>query len=248
MNLWSLCRLKRWKAKAILNMDKVRNRSMSKISRSCTKADVFTHLPPSRDSEKTWSMAGKSQKLSVKFRVLITDTRSIRTHHRCHRRHWQKCLEGTAFIPPFHSSWRVRPQSYAVGANNIWKGEVGAENHWFWETRGCWAEGWTMGCCFHHVRLWVSDASIHIIKCTSRLGTSKKAVGSAAAFEKIDREWVLGRVVIWPAAHMFNHCRYVVNAAHAARTNDSSHSQRVVYLSVGRMFVFGGYILLYRRL
>jgi len=44
------------------------------------------------------------------------------------------------------------------------------------------------------------------------LGTSKKAVGSAAAFEKIDRE-------------------YVVNAAHAARTNDSSHSQRVVYLS-----------------
>jgi len=44
------------------------------------------------------------------------------------------------------------------------------------------------------------------------LGTSMKLIGSAAAFEKVDRE-------------------YVVNAARAAKTDDPNHSQRVVYVS-----------------
>jgi oxidoreductase len=46
------------------------------------------------------------------------------------------------------------------------------------------------------------------------LGTTRANAGSAAAFEKIDRD-------------------YVINAAHAAKTEDSSHSQRLVYLSSG---------------
>jgi len=44
------------------------------------------------------------------------------------------------------------------------------------------------------------------------LGTSKSAAGGAAAFEKIDRE-------------------YVVNAARAAKTDDPNHAQRVLYVS-----------------
>jgi len=44
------------------------------------------------------------------------------------------------------------------------------------------------------------------------LGTTRKAAGSAAAFEKIDRE-------------------YVVNAARAAKSKDPNHKQRLVYLS-----------------
>ncbi|KZT25377.1 hypothetical protein NEOLEDRAFT_1133752 [Neolentinus lepideus HHB14362 ss-1] len=44
------------------------------------------------------------------------------------------------------------------------------------------------------------------------LGTSRAKAGSAAAFEKIDRE-------------------YVVNAARAAKTDDPEHKQRLVYLS-----------------
>ncbi|KAF8639098.1 hypothetical protein AX17_001741 [Amanita inopinata Kibby_2008] len=44
------------------------------------------------------------------------------------------------------------------------------------------------------------------------LGTTKKDAGSAEAFEKIDRE-------------------YVLNAARAAKTDDPSHAQRVVYVS-----------------
>ncbi|KAK2462761.1 hypothetical protein APHAL10511_005279 [Amanita phalloides] len=44
------------------------------------------------------------------------------------------------------------------------------------------------------------------------LGTTKKQAGSAEAFEKIDRE-------------------YVLNAARAALTGDPNHSQRVVYVS-----------------
>jgi len=44
------------------------------------------------------------------------------------------------------------------------------------------------------------------------LGTTRNAAGSAAAFEKIDRE-------------------YVVSAAQAAKTGGSSHPQRLVYLS-----------------
>jgi len=46
------------------------------------------------------------------------------------------------------------------------------------------------------------------------LGTTKKAAGSAEAFEKIDRE-------------------YVVESARAAKSNDDSHKQRLVYLSSG---------------
>ncbi|OCH93676.1 hypothetical protein OBBRIDRAFT_790025 [Obba rivulosa] len=44
------------------------------------------------------------------------------------------------------------------------------------------------------------------------LGTTRKAAGSAAAFEKIDRE-------------------YVLNAARLAKDDDPAHEQRVVYLS-----------------
>ncbi|KAI0923601.1 hypothetical protein AcV5_009094 [Taiwanofungus camphoratus] len=44
------------------------------------------------------------------------------------------------------------------------------------------------------------------------LGTTRKAAGSAAAFEKIDRE-------------------YVINAARAAKSDDPSHTQRLVYVS-----------------
>ncbi|TCD70173.1 hypothetical protein EIP91_004643 [Steccherinum ochraceum] len=46
------------------------------------------------------------------------------------------------------------------------------------------------------------------------LGTTRSAAGSAAAFEKIDRE-------------------YVVNSARAAQLNDPNHPQRLVYLSSG---------------
>ncbi|THG97062.1 hypothetical protein EW026_g4872 [Hermanssonia centrifuga] len=46
------------------------------------------------------------------------------------------------------------------------------------------------------------------------LGTTRGNAGSAAAFEKIDRE-------------------YVLNAARAAKSDDPSHEQRVVYLSSG---------------
>ncbi|TFK48449.1 hypothetical protein OE88DRAFT_1634565, partial [Heliocybe sulcata] len=46
------------------------------------------------------------------------------------------------------------------------------------------------------------------------MGTTRALAGSAAAFEKIDRE-------------------YVVNAARAAKTDDPTHRQRVVYLSSG---------------
>ncbi|KAL0953982.1 hypothetical protein HGRIS_005141 [Hohenbuehelia grisea] len=46
------------------------------------------------------------------------------------------------------------------------------------------------------------------------LGTTRASAGSAAAFEKIDRE-------------------YVINAARAAKSDDPAHSQRVVYLSSG---------------
>ncbi|TDL26625.1 hypothetical protein BD410DRAFT_783713 [Rickenella mellea] len=46
------------------------------------------------------------------------------------------------------------------------------------------------------------------------LGTTRKAAGSAEAFEKIDRE-------------------YVINSARAAKSNDPSHSQRIVYCSSG---------------
>ncbi|CAE6428593.1 unnamed protein product [Rhizoctonia solani] len=46
------------------------------------------------------------------------------------------------------------------------------------------------------------------------LGTTRKQAGSAEAFEKIDRE-------------------YVVNAAKAAKSTDPSHQQRLVYLSSG---------------
>ncbi|KAH8104659.1 hypothetical protein BXZ70DRAFT_1062198 [Cristinia sonorae] len=44
------------------------------------------------------------------------------------------------------------------------------------------------------------------------LGTTRAVAGSAAAFEKIDRE-------------------YVINAARAAKSDDPNHLQRVVYLS-----------------
>jgi len=44
------------------------------------------------------------------------------------------------------------------------------------------------------------------------LGTTQKAAGSAAAFEKIDRE-------------------YVINAARLAKDEDPAHEQRLVYLS-----------------
>ncbi|KAH8096925.1 hypothetical protein DFH11DRAFT_1694382 [Phellopilus nigrolimitatus] len=44
------------------------------------------------------------------------------------------------------------------------------------------------------------------------LGTTRAAAGSAAAFEKIDRE-------------------YVVNSARAAKTDDPAHKQRLVYCS-----------------
>jgi len=44
------------------------------------------------------------------------------------------------------------------------------------------------------------------------IGSSARAAGSAAAFEKVDRE-------------------YVVNVAQAAKTDDENHSQRLVYLS-----------------
>ncbi|KAH7919280.1 hypothetical protein BV22DRAFT_1041066 [Leucogyrophana mollusca] len=44
------------------------------------------------------------------------------------------------------------------------------------------------------------------------LGTTRASAGSAAAFEKIDRE-------------------YVVNAAKEAKTDDPEHKQRIVYLS-----------------
>ncbi|TCD71057.1 Protein fmp52, mitochondrial [Steccherinum ochraceum] len=47
------------------------------------------------------------------------------------------------------------------------------------------------------------------------LGTTRAAAGSAAAFEKIDRE-------------------YVVNAARAAKVDDPNHPQRLVYLSSAR--------------
>ncbi|KEP51636.1 NAD(P)H-binding family protein [Rhizoctonia solani 123E] len=46
------------------------------------------------------------------------------------------------------------------------------------------------------------------------LGTTRKQAGSAEAFEKIDRD-------------------YVINAAKAAKSADSSHQQRLVYLSSG---------------
>ncbi|EPQ56161.1 hypothetical protein GLOTRDRAFT_137974 [Gloeophyllum trabeum ATCC 11539] len=46
------------------------------------------------------------------------------------------------------------------------------------------------------------------------LGTTRAKAGSAAAFEKIDRE-------------------YVVNAARLAKSNDPTHKQRLVYLSSG---------------
>ncbi|KAG0697933.1 hypothetical protein DFH29DRAFT_878356 [Suillus ampliporus] len=46
------------------------------------------------------------------------------------------------------------------------------------------------------------------------LGTTRAKAGSAEMFEKIDRE-------------------YVVNACKAAKTNDPTHEQRVVYLSSG---------------
>ena len=46
------------------------------------------------------------------------------------------------------------------------------------------------------------------------LGTTRKDAGSAEKFEKIDRE-------------------YVVNAAKAAKSTDSAHQQRLVYLSSG---------------
>ncbi|KAM6497243.1 hypothetical protein JOM56_007716 [Amanita muscaria] len=46
------------------------------------------------------------------------------------------------------------------------------------------------------------------------LGTTRGAAGSAEAFERIDRE-------------------YVLNAARAARTHDPNHFQRVVYVSSG---------------
>ncbi|KZT36886.1 hypothetical protein SISSUDRAFT_1006916 [Sistotremastrum suecicum HHB10207 ss-3] len=46
------------------------------------------------------------------------------------------------------------------------------------------------------------------------LGTTRAAAGSAAAFEKIDRE-------------------YVVKAAQAAKSSTPGHSQRIVYLSSG---------------
>ncbi|KAF7971183.1 hypothetical protein HWV62_21854 [Athelia sp. TMB] len=44
------------------------------------------------------------------------------------------------------------------------------------------------------------------------LGTTRKAAGSAEAFEKIDRE-------------------YVINAARAAKSKDPNHKQRLIYLS-----------------
>ncbi|CEL57409.1 Oxidoreductase HTATIP2 OS=Gorilla gorilla gorilla GN=HTATIP2 PE=3 SV=1 [Rhizoctonia solani AG-1 IB] len=46
------------------------------------------------------------------------------------------------------------------------------------------------------------------------LGTTRNQAGSAEAFEKIDRE-------------------YVINAAKAAKSTDASHQQRLVYLSSG---------------
>ncbi|KZT00596.1 uncharacterized protein LAESUDRAFT_688001, partial [Laetiporus sulphureus 93-53] len=46
------------------------------------------------------------------------------------------------------------------------------------------------------------------------MGTTRKKAGSAAAFDKIDRE-------------------YVVNAARAAKSDDPSHPQRLLYVSVG---------------
>lgn len=46
------------------------------------------------------------------------------------------------------------------------------------------------------------------------LGTTRNQAGSAEAFEKIDRE-------------------YVINAAKAAKSTDPSHHQRLVYLSSG---------------
>ncbi|KDQ61911.1 hypothetical protein JAAARDRAFT_525851 [Jaapia argillacea MUCL 33604] len=46
------------------------------------------------------------------------------------------------------------------------------------------------------------------------LGTTRAAAGSAAAFEKIDRE-------------------FVINAAKAAKSDDPEHKQRIIYLSSG---------------
>jgi len=63
----------------------------------------------------------------------------------------------------------------------------------------------------------LEDAGLSASKCDVvliTLGTTKANAGSDAAFEKIDRE-------------------YVINAARAAKTDDPSHSQRLVYLSVG---------------
>ena len=63
-----------------------------------------------------------------------------------------------------------------------------------------------------------------------RLGTTRANAGSAAAFEKIDREWVdvcfcTSVIACWVVCH-----RYVINSARAAKSDSST--QRLVYVSV----------------
>ncbi|KAG8221102.1 hypothetical protein J3R82DRAFT_2623 [Butyriboletus roseoflavus] len=65
------------------------------------------------------------------------------------------------------------------------------------------------------------------------LGTSRATAGSAAQFEKIDRECVVGeflRVRVLTVRVTYDN-RYVVRACEAAKTDDPTHEQRVVYLS-----------------
>ena len=62
------------------------------------------------------------------------------------------------------------------------------------------------------------------------LGTNHASAGSTEMFEKIDRECVVRFAVLGPTL-ILRH-RYVVNACQAAKTDDPTHEQRIVYLSV----------------
>ena len=62
------------------------------------------------------------------------------------------------------------------------------------------------------------------------LGSTRAQAGSAAAFEKIDREFVLPFLLASFGYFIF--LRYVINAARAAKSDDPAHEQRLVYVSV----------------
>jgi hypothetical protein len=93
-----------------------------------------------------------------------------------------------------------------------------------------------MGRRLHHVSFFLSQSTpshrmLFPVLCNS-LGTTKALAGSAASFEKIDREFVSTLASMSTSISLIGIFRYVVNSARLAKTDEEGHKQRLLYISV----------------